>query len=71
MKIYKGIGALSDFRRAKLLKQLRAIDSNVQDVQAEYIHFVDGSKPLSDSEDKQLRKLLTYDMPFRGKAAGE
>ena len=60
MRVYKGISALSDFRKEKLLKQLREIDKTIYRVAAEYIHFADTTKELSNKEDGQLRELLTY-----------
>ncbi|MES2971952.1 MAG: phosphoribosylformylglycinamidine synthase [Patescibacteria group bacterium] len=71
MLTYGGIQALSDFRRSKLLKQLQAVDSNITDVQAEFIHFVDTKDKLASADSKKLEQLLTYDMPFNGKRTGQ
>ena len=67
MQIFKGIAALSDFRRNKLIKQLQVIDANISDVQAEYIHFVDTKNKLSPKENTVLARLLTYGESFQGK----
>ncbi len=64
MEIYKGISALSEFRRTKLLKQLQAIQPEIQDVSAEYIHFVSTNRASAIGEDDRLEKLLTYDTPY-------
>lgn len=57
MLIYPGARALSDFRQQKLLKTLKQIDSSVESVEGQYIHFVDAPK-LSEAEDANLRDLL-------------
>ncbi|HZL07792.1 MAG TPA: phosphoribosylformylglycinamidine synthase, partial [Candidatus Dormibacteraeota bacterium] len=66
MQIYGGISALSDFRQTKLLRRLQALDSSIQNVEAEYLHFADLDEALSPSEEKQLKELATYGMPFKG-----
>jgi phosphoribosylformylglycinamidine synthase len=71
MRFYKGISALSDFRKAKLLKKLQAVDKNITSVDAEYVHIVDLNKPLSSSEEKELVNLLTYGASFNGSNEGE
>lgn len=71
MHICRGIAALSDFRQAKLLEQLQASEPSVQNVEAEYIHFVDIRRALGIGEDDRLQKLLTYDTPFIGNRGGE
>ncbi|HSX46773.1 MAG TPA: phosphoribosylformylglycinamidine synthase [Patescibacteria group bacterium] len=71
MQIYKGIGALSEFRRAGLLKRLQKIDASIQDLQAEYIHLADVKRRLAKQEDEKLQQLLTYDKPFVGDSSGE
>ncbi len=71
MKVYRGINALSDFRRAQLLKKLRTIDPKVSSAEAEYCHFVDVGGSLSKQADQQLASLLSYDTPFSGQADGQ
>jgi len=66
VQIYGGISALSDFRQTKLLRRLQALDSSIQNVEAEYLHFADLDEALSPSEEKQLKELATYGMPFKG-----
>ncbi len=65
MLIITGVSALSDFRKKALLEALQAAEPSIQDVSAEYLHFVDGEK-LTRQEHTQLEKLLTYDSPFTG-----
>ncbi|MGQ4276928.1 phosphoribosylformylglycinamidine synthase [Pseudidiomarina sp. E22-M8] len=60
MEIVRGAPALSEFRTEKLVQRLRQADVAVQDVYAEYMHFVDVTAPLSDDEQQILKKLLTY-----------
>ena len=50
MQVYRGIAALSDFRKAKLLARLQAVDRSITRVEAEYVHLVDVSQKLSDQE---------------------
>jgi len=66
VQVYRGIAALSDFRRAKLLAKLQA--SNLT---AEYIHFVNTNAKLSDEDERRLQELLTYGSPFAGKTTGK
>ena len=64
MLVYKGIAALSDFRKTKLAARLKAIDPSVTAVAAEYIHFADASQALSSGDTKRLAELVTYGSPF-------
>jgi phosphoribosylformylglycinamidine synthase len=70
VRVYRGISALSDFRKAKLLSRLQAIDSSIQDVEAEYVHLADVDRNLSASDETQLKQLTTYGSPFSGQAKG-
>ncbi|RUO69859.1 phosphoribosylformylglycinamidine synthase [Pseudidiomarina sediminum] len=60
MEIVRGAPALSEFRTEKLLKRLQQADVPVQDIYAEFMHFVDVTAPLNDEQQQVLRKLLTY-----------
>jgi phosphoribosylformylglycinamidine synthase len=71
MRQYSGINALPAFKQTKLLQQLQKIDRSVSSVTAEFIHFVDSAKELSDKEDQQLQTLLTYDSPYKDSRQGE
>jgi phosphoribosylformylglycinamidine synthase len=71
VKVYKGIAALSDFRRSKLLRQLQKNDKNIIALDAEYIHFVDIKAKLSVKEQALLNKLLIYGQPFSGGSENE
>ena len=70
MRVYRGISALSDFRKAKLLSRLQAIDNSIQNVEAEYVHLADVDRNLSTSGETQLKQLATYGSPFSGQAEG-
>ncbi|HEY5152411.1 MAG TPA: hypothetical protein VII55_00385, partial [Candidatus Saccharimonadales bacterium] len=70
MQIYRGISALSDFRKAKLLSRLQTLDPAIQNVDAEYIHLADLDKKLSSDEEAQLKQLTTYGTPFSGSQDG-
>jgi phosphoribosylformylglycinamidine synthase len=67
--VYKGINALSNFRKNNLLARLKKIDNSVTDVDAEYIHFVDAARH-SKNEDQTLKTILTYGEEFRGTREG-
>ena len=70
MRVYRGISALSDFRKAKLLSRLQAIDSSVKSVEAEYVHLADTSQKLTAADEAQLKQLTTYGSPFTSNAEG-
>ncbi|HEV7614479.1 MAG TPA: phosphoribosylformylglycinamidine synthase [Steroidobacteraceae bacterium] len=55
-----GAPALSQFRLDHLLRTLRAQDARVTGLSSQWLHFVDISRPLVDSELELLGKLLTY-----------
>jgi phosphoribosylformylglycinamidine synthase len=55
-----GTSALSDFRINKLCTELKVIDNTIETIVAQYIHFVDIERPLTDDEQKTLTSLLDY-----------
>jgi phosphoribosylformylglycinamidine synthase len=55
-----GAPALSDFRLAKLLERLRALEPSVAALQAQFVHFVDVARALTSTERARLDCLLTY-----------
>src|SRR5579871_898729 len=55
-----GARALSDFRIAKLLARLSALEPAVTALEARFIHFVDTARPLDFVQRKILQQLLTY-----------
>jgi phosphoribosylformylglycinamidine synthase len=60
VQVYQGGAALSDFRRAKLLAKLQAIDSSITAIEAGYVHFADIDHVLSAVDEKRLKELVTY-----------
>jgi phosphoribosylformylglycinamidine synthase len=66
----RGARALSDFRLAKLLAQLRAAEPLVRAVQAEFRHVVELDSPLEEREARVLERLLAYGAPAGGPAQG-
>src|SRR5580658_5823623 len=56
----QGRAALSDFRIAKLLSQLQALESRVQTLRSRFVHFIDVSAPLTAADQQLLAQLLTY-----------
>jgi phosphoribosylformylglycinamidine synthase len=55
-----GAPALSQFRLDQLLRSLKVEEPRVQALASRWMHFVDTSRPLNDSELEVLGKLLTY-----------
>ncbi|HEU4623708.1 MAG TPA: phosphoribosylformylglycinamidine synthase [Steroidobacteraceae bacterium] len=55
-----GAPALSSFRIAKLLDQLRAREPAVSGLDSRFVHFVDVERPLTADERAILDRLLTY-----------
>ncbi|CAM4020043.1 phosphoribosylformylglycinamidine synthase [Pseudoalteromonas byunsanensis] len=60
MLILRGAPALSDFRVQKVLKNCADANLPVSGVYAEFMHFVDLTAELSESELVKLNKLLKY-----------
>lgn len=71
MRVYKGINALSENRKVKLLNELQKIDKNITNIEAEYIHFASVSGKVSEKDEQVLKGLLTYDTEFTGSSVGE
>jgi phosphoribosylformylglycinamidine synthase len=55
-----GAPALSQFRLDHSLRALRAQDSRITGLSSRWLHFVDDSRPLTESELQLLERLLTY-----------
>ncbi|MGS2716681.1 phosphoribosylformylglycinamidine synthase [Eionea flava] len=59
-----GAAALSSFRIEKILRNLRAINSDITGIAGRYAHFIDvdteGEQRLSDAQQQVLQQLLTY-----------
>ncbi len=68
----QGRAALSDFRIAKLLARLQALEPRVQALASRFVHFIEATAPLSDSQQGLLAELLTYGpvMPLQPATAG-
>ena len=60
MIVLSGAPALSAFRRRKLLANLQQAVPSVTSVTAEYVHFAEASKPLSELDSATLKALMTY-----------
>src|SRR3990172_2012381 len=56
----RGRNALSAFRSSRLVSSLRSNVPRVTAVHAEFWHFVQLARALSDSEAKRLERILTY-----------
>ena len=56
----RGAPALSPFRSRKLHSRIQDIVPEVEHVYAEFMHFVDLEAHLSDAEQANLDRLLTY-----------
>jgi phosphoribosylformylglycinamidine synthase len=55
-----GPRALSAFRAARLLTQLRAVDPQVESISGQFVHFVHLAAPLAAKERASLAGLLAY-----------
>jgi phosphoribosylformylglycinamidine synthase len=66
----RGGNALSDFRLKKLLSSLESSAPAITALRAEFLHFVELSKPLSGERFSRLERLLSYGPATAGKAAG-
>ncbi len=66
----RGANALTNFRRAKLLKTIKQKIKTVEDIQAEYLHFIDTNKQLTSSEEDTLSKLLEYGHRLQSRPKG-
>ncbi|MBW6454003.1 MAG: phosphoribosylformylglycinamidine synthase, partial [Methyloprofundus sp.] len=55
-----GTSALSTFRIQKLLADVQAVDSNISDISATYMHFVAMNVELNAEQDAILQQLLAY-----------
>lgn len=70
MLVLKGVAALSDFRRAKLLTKLQSIEPSITSVEAEYVHFADTDSDLSEPDLGELQELVNYGSSFTGSSNG-
>jgi phosphoribosylformylglycinamidine synthase len=57
---FPGPSALSDFRRKRLLADVRSVIPAVTDLTANYIHLVETSHTLSSLEHRRLERVLDY-----------
>ncbi len=57
---FSGSAVLSPFRCERMLNELRAIITGIEDVHAEYCHFAAVNKTLSAEEEQRLQTLLIY-----------
>jgi len=55
-----GSSALSGFRRRKLLSSLGQVAHGIEDITAEFIHFVQLKRDLSMAERRRLEQVLRY-----------
>ncbi|WP_110656604.1 phosphoribosylformylglycinamidine synthase [Salinicola halimionae] len=62
----QGAPALSAFRHAKLLADLRAVVPEVESLKAHYVHFVDHHDELDDKAHQVLERLLDYGFQSHG-----
>jgi phosphoribosylformylglycinamidine synthase len=68
---FRGARALSDFRLAKLLPELKKAHRAVRGVAAEFWHFVETEGEPEAGEKRLLERLLRYGTPPAGDPAGE
>ena len=63
---FRGARALSDFRLAKLLPELKKAHPAVGGVAAEFWHFVEAEAAPDGEERRVLERLLDYGSPLQG-----
>ena len=63
---YRGAGALSDFRLAKLLSELKKAHPAVRGIAAEFWHFLEADGEPDDESSRLLERLLRYGTPLQG-----
>ncbi|MEO8144688.1 MAG: phosphoribosylformylglycinamidine synthase [Betaproteobacteria bacterium] len=63
---YRGARALSDFRLAKLLAELKTTHPSVRGVAAGFWHFVETEAQLTAGDQRLLERLLRYGEPLQG-----
>ena len=68
---FQGKSALSNFRQARLLAQLKNINADIQSIEAVYYHFVSVNQSLEPSQVAMLEKLLDYGQNTYGQDSGE
>jgi phosphoribosylformylglycinamidine synthase len=68
---FRGARALSEFRLAKLLLELKKAHPATRGVAAEFWHFVEADGGLDAAERGLLERLLRYGTPPAGDPAGE
>jgi len=71
MTTVEGGSALSPFRARALLARLRAVDPEITDVTARFVHWVASEQPLTDDVAATVTKLLTYGEAYAGEPAPE
>jgi phosphoribosylformylglycinamidine synthase len=65
---FRGALALSDFRLAKLVQELKGVQPGVRSVAAEFWHFVEVAAAPGEDERRLLERLLRYGTPPPAKA---
>jgi len=68
---FRGAPALSAFRIERLLATLAGQVPAVRGLAADYLHFVDLSRPLAPDETRVLERLLDADQAVRAEAPGQ
>ncbi len=71
MLILPGSNALSLFRSQRLLSQLQALDSAMVGVTGQFLHFIDSSDVVTNTESQRLAALLNYGDPFLSSREGD
>ncbi|MDO8301135.1 MAG: phosphoribosylformylglycinamidine synthase, partial [Lacisediminimonas sp.] len=71
MLILPGSNALSPFRTQRLLAQLQDLEPSICAVAGRYLHFVDASSGIGETDRSRLAGLLHYGEPFSASEEGE
>lgn len=64
IRIFKGLSALSSFRREKILADAKKISSKVESISAQYIHVVEIDQELNSKQEQIIKSLLNYNREY-------
>ena len=65
-----GATALSPFREQKLLAEIQAVTSGITGVSANFAHFVELERPLTEAENQRLVQMLGHGQTAAAESAG-
>ncbi|ASG67049.1 phosphoribosylformylglycinamidine synthase [Francisella halioticida] len=64
IKFFKGLSALSPFRRERILADVKKISNKIESISAEYIHVVELDEELTNQQKQIIKSLLNYNKEY-------